>query len=292
MCSSDLCRHVAGLTLRNLDLSVDAPDARPAVAGSARTEDEAGSARTENGRRKTEEGSRETGEGSREAEGGSRRTEDGRRKTEGREAGWTGAVPRAVSARAKDPMLQAFLADPAADFDEIVFAERISGRDHWYGNFGNYCDDDATARRLGFKFEDGVWWAYGEGARLCRLNLRTGRMAVLLDDPRGGIRDPQVHYDGRKILFSYRRGGEHAHHLCEIGIDGKGLRQLTDGPDDDIEPTYLPDGGILFCSGRCRRYVPCWRTRVAILYRCEGDGSGVRALASNEIGRASCRERV
>jgi polygalacturonase len=259
------CRHVAGLTLRNLDISVAAPDARPAVAGFARTED---------GRRKTEVGSRKTEVGSREKEGA-------RRRTEGPAAAWTGTVPRAGSARVRDPMLQAFLADPAADFDEIVFAERISGRDHWYGNFGNYCDDDAIARRVGFKFEDGVWWAYGEGARLCRLNLHTGRVTVLLDDPRGGIRDPQVHYDGRKILFSYRRGGEHAHHLCEIGVDGKGFRQLTDGPDDDIEPTYLPDGGIMFCSGRCRRYVPCWRTRVAILYRCEGDGSGVRAIASN-----------
>jgi len=255
------CRHVAGLTLRNLDLAVDAPDARPAIAGVARTED---------GKRKTEG-----------PEAGVDRTESGRRRTEGMEAGWTGAVPRAVSARVMDPVRQAFLADPAADFDEIVFAERIAGRDHWYGNFGDYCDDDATARRLGWKFEDGRWWAYGEGARLCRLNLRTGRVTVLLDDPRGGIRDPQVHYDGRKILFAYRRGGEHAHHLCEIGIDGKGLRQLTDGPDDDIEPTYLPDGGIMFCSARCRRYVPCWRTRVAILYRCEGDGSGVRALSSN-----------
>ena len=29
----------------------------------------------------------------------------------------------------------------------------------------------------------------------------------LLDDPRGGVRDPQMYYDGRKILFSYRRGG-------------------------------------------------------------------------------------
>ena len=30
-------------------------------------------------------------------------------------------------------------------------------------------------------------------------DLRTGELTVLLDDPRGGIRDPQVHYDGKKI---------------------------------------------------------------------------------------------
>jgi hypothetical protein len=59
------------------------------------------------------------------------------------------------------------------------------------------------------------------------------------------------------------------------------LKQLTDGPFDDIEPTYLPDGGIIFCSSRCNRFVPCWYTQVAILYRCEADGSNLRPLSSN-----------
>ncbi|MBC7337401.1 MAG: PD40 domain-containing protein, partial [Clostridia bacterium] len=103
----------------------------------------------------------------------------------------------------------------------------------------------------------------------------------MLDDPRGGIRDPQVHYDGRKILFSYRKGGTHPFHLYEINVDGTGLRQLTDGSDDDIEPTYCPDGSIIFCSSRCRRFVNCWYTRVAVLYRCDADGKNIRPLSSN-----------
>ena len=34
------------------------------------------------------------------------------------------------------------------------------------------------------------------------------RLRLLLDDPTGGVRDPQVHYDGRRILFnaSYKFG--------------------------------------------------------------------------------------
>jgi hypothetical protein len=56
---------------------------------------------------------------------------------------------------------------------------------------------------------------------------------------------------------------------------------LTSGPFDDIEPTYLPDGGIMFCSSRARRVVNCWRTPVATLHRCEGDGSGLRMVSSN-----------
>ncbi|MGB2822379.1 MAG: hypothetical protein WBF17_15445, partial [Phycisphaerae bacterium] len=50
---------------------------------------------------------------------------------------------------------------------------------------------------------------------------------------------------------------------------------------DDIEPTYLPDGGIMFCSSRCKRWVNCWLTQVAVLYRCEADGSDLRPVSSN-----------
>lgn len=199
--------------------------------------------------------------------------------------GWLVAGPAAAEPAPgfhKGPMLERFLAGPMSHVEEIIFAVRVPGRDHWYVTFGNYSDhSEKPAQRLGFKFEDGVYWGYGEGGRLCKLNLRTGEMTLLLDDPKGGVRDPQVHYDAEKILFSYRRGGEHAFHLYEINIDGSGLRQLTDGPDDDIEPTYCPDGSIVFCSSRCRRFVNCWYTRVASLYRCNSDGSGVRMLSSN-----------
>ena len=177
-------------------------------------------------------------------------------------------------------MLERFLDSPAADFDEIVFAQRVSGKDHWYGNFGHYCDDSHYTDRAILR-RDGQRFAFGEGARLCRLNLRTGRLKVVLDDPRGGIRDPNVHYDGTRVLFSYRRGGTDTYHLYEINIDGSNLRQLTHGPDNDIEPIYLPDGGIMFCSSRCHRFVPCWRTQVAVLYRCDGDGRNIRMISNN-----------
>ena len=190
-------------------------------------------------------------------------------------------APPPKAAYTPGPLLSGFLDGPMKGVDEIVFAVRVPGRDHWYVTFGNYADHSDYAKRGGFKFEEGVYWGYAEGGRLCRLNLRTGNLRVLLSDPKGGVRDPQMHYSGRKILFSYRKGGTHPFHLYEINIDGSGLRQLTDGPDDDIEPAYCPDGSIVFCSSRCKRYVNCWYTRVASLYRCDGDGSGIRMLSSN-----------
>jgi len=182
---------------------------------------------------------------------------------------------------APGPMLAQFLDGPMKHFDEIVFAVRVPGRDHWYVTFGNYACDYGPPKDRAYKEADGVLWGYGEGGRLCRMNLRTGQLKVLLEDPTGGVRDPQLHYDGEKILFSYRKGGTHTFHLYEINVDGSGLTQLTDGPDDDIEPTYCPDGGIVFCSSRCRRFVNCWYTRVATLYRCDGDGRNIRILSSN-----------
>ncbi len=180
-------------------------------------------------------------------------------------------------------LLKSLLDGPMAKSEEIVFASRVSGRDHWYVNFGYYsCDYGPGPERSFGKYPDGESLrGYGEGGRLSRLNLRTGKLTHLIDDPKGGVRDPQTHYDGKKILFSYRKGTSATYHLYEINIDGTELTQLTDGPDDDIEPTYLPNGDIMFGSSRCRRFVNCWYSRVATLHRCDGHGKNVRLVSSN-----------
>ena len=178
-------------------------------------------------------------------------------------------------------LLDAFLEGPMAGVDEIIFAVRIRGFDHWYANFGYYSASvPEYPPQQGIEGED-IPPLFGDGARLCRYHLRTKDLKVLLDDPKGSVRDPQVHYDGTTILFSYRRGGQPYFHLYEIRADGTGLVQLTDGPYDDIEPTYLPDGGIMFCSSRCNRFVNCYRTPVATLYRCDGDGRNIRMISTN-----------
>jgi hypothetical protein len=153
---------------------------------------------------------------------------------------------------------------------DILFAVRLPGvPEHWYANFGYYARD--ASQKL---YRAG-------GGKLCRLNAATGEVSVILEDPAGSIRDPQVHYDGRTILFSYLKAGDEHYHLYEVNVDGSGLQQITDGDYDDIEPTYLPDGGIMFCSSRSRRWVNCWLTQVATLFRCERDGSHLRMISAN-----------
>ena len=157
---------------------------------------------------------------------------------------------------------------------DIVFAERAhNGRGkipdgHWYANLGYY------ARYPHKK-------AYSSGGSLCKLDLSTGKSTVLFEDDQGTFRDPAVHYDGKTILFSYRKGGTGPFHLYEIQSDGSGLRQLTFGIYDDIEPCWLPNDSIMFVSGRARRYVQCWVTQVATLHRCDRDGQNIRQISAN-----------
>jgi hypothetical protein len=74
------------------------------------------------------------------------------------------------------PLLEKFLGETNGT-TEIVFTERVSGRDHWYVTFGYYSCQEGPATNLGFgQFPDGkVVRGYGEGGRLCRLNRRTNR---------------------------------------------------------------------------------------------------------------------
>lgn len=176
----------------------------------------------------------------------------------------------ALSTHAAEGLLKKFQSGPMAGVEDIVFAERKYNESdgHWYANIGYYAHDPNRK-------------AWREGTRLYRWNIASGKLTALINDPRGGVRDPQVHYDGKKILFSYRKGGTEAYHLCEINIDGTGLKQLTEGDYDDFEPTYLPNGDIVFVSTRCKRWVNCWLTQVAILHRCDANGQNIRVLSSN-----------
>lgn len=175
---------------------------------------------------------------------------------------WLAALPGAAGPR--DEVLAA-----APEVKEIIFAVRKPGDDpHWYANFGYYGPDENRV-------------AYVPGGRLCKLDVASGSVTTLVDDPQGGIRDPVLGHDATRIIFSWRRGTDRYFHLHECGPDGSGLRQLTDGPWDDIEPCILPDDSIAFVSTRSKRWVNCWLTQVATLHRCSADGSGIEPISAN-----------
>jgi len=153
---------------------------------------------------------------------------------------------------------------------EIIFAVRKNnpGDGHWYANFSYYGPDETRH-------------TYQPGGRLCKLDVVSGVVTNLIDDPLGGIRDPVLNADATRILFAWRKGADPYYHLHDCRLDGSDLHQLTDGPWDDFEPSQLPNGGIVFVSSRCKRWVNCWLTQVATLHRCDADGRNIELISAN-----------
>ena len=157
----------------------------------------------------------------------------------------------------------------ASGIPEIVFVKRGMYEDgHWYANI-SYFAPDANHK------------TYVHGSGMYIYDVQRDEEHPILEDKEGTLRDPAVHYDGNRILFSWRRGDSESFHLYTINKDGSELTQLTTGEYDDIEPAWLPDGGIVFVSSRCRRWVNCWLTQVAIVHRCNDDGSNIIPLSAN-----------
>lgn len=101
------------------------------------------------------------------------------------------------------------------------------------------------------------------------------------------IADPDLHFDGRHLLFSAPLGPSRTWQIFELDLEKRQVRQVTtEFPNscDQYDPCYLPDGDILFASTACIAGVPCvgGGTRVANLFRCRPDGSGVRQLTFDQ----------
>ena len=144
-----------------------------------------------------------------------------------------------------------------------------------------------------------------KGGQLCLLTVRPdGSVAneVLLDRPEGCIRDPDVSFDGKTVVFAMRetfakdeaelcwkrRPSAHMtrpngddYHLYALDLETRRLRQLTFSepyPCADFEPCWLSDGRIAFQSTRCVQVIPCHRNENSNLYVCDADGGNIRRL--------------
>ena len=70
-------------------------------------------------------------------------------------------------------------------------------------------------------------------------------------ESKGGVvtnTQPALSPDGSRIAFSSDMEG--AFHIYVVGVDGEGLRRVTDGVENDSEPTWSPDGRrVAFARG-------------------------------------------
>ncbi len=92
---------------------------------------------------------------------------------------------------------------------------------------------------------------------------------------------PDVSFDGRRVLFCFRPAKERTFHLYEANLDGTGLRQITTGDYDDLDPVYLPDGRFAFMSNRGNSYARCTVGHPSsVLTRCDTDGRNIYLLSA------------
>lgn len=128
--------------------------------------------------------------------------------------------------------------------------------------------------------------------------LEPGRAEVPAD-----VADPDVSYDGKRIVFAGYREADHAWRIFEVGADGGNLLQITTSNRsikdlaerygaaasrfqsyDDVDPCYLPDGRICFVSTRYPGVAPGNRGVATNLYVANAGGSDVHRITSERFG--------
>ena len=183
------------------------------------------------------------------------------------------------------------LANPLLDFGKLLVCKRLPpSYSHLVMQYYGW-----RARPGG-----GLFVLDDPGYSLACRDILDGRLQT------GSVLEPRLSWDAGRILFSYVRcpkkpfvptdlvvneegPDEGYYHIHEVNVDGTGLRQLTGGPYDDTMPTYLPDGGIAFCSTRRKGYARCFgpqfsrRWDTYTVHRMNADGSAVRTLSFNDV---------
>ena len=190
-------------------------------------------------------------------------------------------------------------ANPDVNFDQVVFGVRQAPRGNGnitVGRWNTHTPGGDIYVKHGFRPEDPAE------------PLLAGRLGP------GHLRGLELSWDADKLVFAYAKqpgrasgdtplpekndfGGyfgqgvgavEEMSHLFEMNVDGTGLRQLTDDPfHADQEPTYLPNGDIVFVSDRSYFGSQCagaleQDNMILNLYRCNPDGSNIRPLSNNK----------
>lgn len=190
--------------------------------------------------------------------------------------------------------------NPLLDFDEILFIKRhFNPEPETQGN--HMCDQffGFHARSGGGVFVIKNPFALDPAKQEVRdllenAKVENGRLEGTALDKTWGFLAPELSFDGTKIIFAaadtktprhtYTWTTENCYHLFQVNSDGTNLTQMTDGPWDDIDPCYLPNGRIAFISerrggfGRCHgRPVPSYT-----LHSMNYDASGITMLSPHE----------
>ena len=211
-----------------------------------------------------------------------------------------GAVPldarRELYFQARTLARRIAFANPLLNFDKLLFVKRHDAQgvyhmcDQFYG-----CN--AVPGGGLYVLED----PFGPNPKLVNLlensKVEQGRMKGQKLEG-GSFLSPELSFDGKTILFAYTEakayaksqgkecylwGPDISYHIFRVNADGTGLVQLTDGPTNDFDPCFLPNGRIAFISERRGGYLRCGRhCPVYTLFSMNPDGSDIICLSFHE----------
>ncbi|MCP4855150.1 MAG: hypothetical protein GY903_11715 [Fuerstiella sp.] len=195
------------------------------------------------------------------------------------------AKQRALAIEAEsNPVQRRRLLEPFRDrIQRIVFTKHFDMGGSHYAYTDAVSDEDilnphGTVKEFNFT----------GGSSLCLLEIGDDydiKQTTLLHDEDGVFRDPDVSFDGQRILFAWKKSArDDDYHLYEMDFETRRVRQLTYGQGfADYEGVYLPNGNIMFSSTRCMQNVDCWHVSVSNMYLMDGDGKYMRRIGYDQV---------
>jgi hypothetical protein len=141
----------------------------------------------------------------------------------------------------------------------------------------------------------GAWEAgilrhdYGDGARI--VLVHAGEVVRVLTEDFHSAADPDISFDGRRMIFAARPGASDDWDIFEMELDGHDARQITQGLGDCRQPVYQgtlytivstePWHQITFVSTAAGELNEHGALPSTSLYSCRLDGSAVQRLTYN-----------
>jgi len=142
----------------------------------------------------------------------------------------------------------------------------------------------------------------GGGIYILTPGKEGGRLEKIFDAEGGMVMDCTLSYDGKEILFSYKKQPTANEHLCRASQGSKHLNHMFVNPDEkyqvyymsladrkpvlltdhhsnNFNPCWLPDGRIAFLSDRKLSFAYCFTSSSPLLYRMDRDGANVFKLS-------------
>jgi len=121
-------------------------------------------------------------------------------------------------------------------------------------------------------------------------------VTTFFDSQNGMVRDPEISFDGKKMLFAWRKTRKDIsmfksyapetgnYQIYEMDLATKKIRQLTTDETygANKEPLYLPDGNILFNSQRIVQHITCGWGDCSNFYLMDKDGNYQRRIGFDQ----------